>query len=370
MSPAPSTKYADLTVVRLHLIFFGICGLLALVLYWYGGATNPFVSLFLVPIAISAATLSVRFTLALAAFCLLAYTLLLFYYQPLQLLSPAHDMVMDGGQHALHVAGRGGVNWHVVGMWLNFLISALLITYFVLRMAAALRTRNAELATIREKQLRDEQLLGIAALAAGTLHELGTPLATMTLLTEELKLSAAKIPELEEDAQLLAEQLTRCKLILRNLARAAEQPSDQLCQHEIQSYLHRVLADWQRLKPDIPVKTRFAAVHGTIGVDSTFDQAMINLLTNAAEASPAGIEVSLREDPGDRAVYIHIRDHGAGVSIDAGNLGKPFVSTRGRGRGLGLFLSMAIIRRLGGQVDLQPHAGGGTLTTIKLPGAP
>ncbi len=291
--------------------------------------------------------------MALAAFCLLAYSLLMFYYQPLQLLSPNHEMVLNSEQHSMHMTDASHVNWHVVGMWLNFVLSTLLISYFVLRMATALRAQDAELSAIREKQLRDEQLLGIAALAAGTLHELGTPLATMTLLAEDLNSNATENPAIAADATLLAEQLARCKTILQNLARAAEQPSDKLQRVAIHEHLTTILEHWQLLSPGIPLHRHFERVCGFIRVDSTFAQAIINLLNNAAEASPKGVEISVLEAKAKNAVTISILDHGTGVSIDAEHIGKPFVSSRGPGRGLGLFLSNATIERLGGNVMLQ-----------------
>jgi two-component system, sensor histidine kinase RegB len=367
MNGIPMKKATQLSVARLHLIFFSASIILTGLLYLNGGATNPFVSLYLVPIAISAATLSVRFTVALATFCLLAYSLLMFYYQPLQLLSPNHEMVLNSEQHSMHMTDGSHVNWHVVGMWLNFVLSTLLIGYFVLRMASALRAQDAELSAIREKQLRDEQLLGLAALAAGTLHELGTPLATMTLLAADLNSNAAGNPEIAADATLLAEQLTRCKTILQNLARAAEQPSDKLQRVAIDEHLTTILEHWQLLRPDIPLNRHLELVRGFIRVDSTFEQAIINLLNNAAEASPRGVEISVLEATSENAVTIAILDHGTGVSIDAEHIGKPFVSSRGPGRGLGLFLSNATIERLGGKVMLQSHGGAGTLTTVTLP---
>ncbi len=254
MKSIPSKQAAGPSVAQLHLIFFSASIVLTGLLYLNGGATNPFVSLYLVPIAISAATLSARFTVALAAFCLLAYSLLMFYYQPLQFLSPSHEMVLDSEQHSLHMTTDNPVNWHVVGMWMNFVLSTLLISYFVIRMARALRARDAELSAFREKQLRDEQLLGIATLAAGTLHELGTPLATMTLLTEDLKSNAASNPAIADDAKLLAQQLARCRTIVHSLARAAEQPLDQLQRVPLASYLDKVLGDWHLLQPAVPVQ--------------------------------------------------------------------------------------------------------------------
>jgi two-component system sensor histidine kinase RegB len=288
----------------------------------------------------------------------------------MQLLSPSHEMRFDSANHSMHMGEGQQVNWHVVGMWLNFVLSTLLIAYFVLRMASALRYRNAELAAIREQQLRDEQLLGIATLAAGTLHELGTPLATMTLLAEDLAQSTKSHPEIAADVSLLAQQLARCKLSLNNLARAAEQPSDQLQQVAITDCLNTVLTHWHLLQPGIPLKNHVTPLPGFIRVDSTFEQAIINLLNNAAEASPAGIEVSVSINEIADTLTLLIRDHGTGIHLDARSMGKPFVSTRGQGRGLGLFLSNATIERLGGQVILQSHAEGGTLTTITLPCTP
>tara|TARA_R110002124_G_scaffold3292_7_gene22469 strand:- start:1647 stop:2762 length:1116 start_codon:yes stop_codon:yes gene_type:complete len=356
------------SVAQLHAIFFALCCLLTLLLYLQGGATNPFVSLYLVPIAISAATLPVHRTLSLAAFCLLAYTLLMFYYEPMQLLSPGHDMtLMTSDNHSMHLSESTQVNWHVVGMWLNFVLSTLLITYFVVRMARTLRRRNAELAAIREQQLRDEQLLGIATLAAGTLHELGTPLATMTLIVDELESATRENPEIAEDVTLLAQQLARCKLSLQHLAHAAEQSSDQLQRVAIRDYLEKVMTHWHLLKPGIPLQNSIQPVDGYIRIDSTFEQAIINLLNNAAEASPDGIEVAAQTDEKAGTLTLLIRDHGPGIDSDADNFGQPFVSTRGQGRGLGLFLSNATIERLGGRVMLQSHSGGGTLTTITVP---
>ncbi len=305
--------------------------------------------------------------MALATFCLLTYSLLMFYYQPLQLLSPAHEMVLNSDQHSMHMTSDRTVNWHVVGMWLNFVLSTLLISYFVLRMARALRAQDAELSRIREKQLRDEQLLGIATLAAGTLHELGTPLATMTLLVEDLGSNATANVAITADAKLLAEQIARCRSILQNLARTAEQSSDQLQLLAVDDYLHRILDHWQLLKPGIPLQRHEDKIHGFILVDGTFEQAITNLLNNAAEASPKGIELSVRESTTKNVVIISILDHGTGINLEPEDIGKPFASTRGPGRGLGLFLSNATIERLGGEVILQPNASGGTLTTVTLP---
>lgn len=328
--------------------------LLSLLLYWSGGSTNPFVSCYLVPLSIAAAVLPRGFTWCLTALCIGAYTLMLFYYQPLAWLAPSH-------QHH-----GGGLSPHIIGMWASFSMSALLITYFVSRMAEALRIRDAQLAQEREARLREEQLLGLGALAAGTAHELGTPLAGVCVLAADLQDELADHPTLAEDARLLVQQADSCRHILQNLARAAEP----LRRGERQrlpaaDYLATVLDHWQLLRPDARCALHVRS-SGTIEVDATLEQALINLLNNAFEASEDGIELQLDASPDQ--VVISVLDRGPGLSPDiASQAGQPFTSTKGDGRGLGLFLANASIERLGGLVSRQQREGGGTCTRVRLP---
>jgi two-component system sensor histidine kinase RegB len=95
-------------------------------------------------------------------------------------------------------------------------------------------------------------------------------------------------------------------------------------------------------------------------------QALLNLLNNAADACPDGLEVSL--DWSASEIWICIRDHGPGVPVAiAEQIGKPFFTTKGKGFGLGLFLSKASVTRAGGSVKLYSHEEGGTLTELRLP---
>ena len=143
--------------------------LLTFLLYFSGGAANPFVSLYLLPIMIGATALPARLAWLLSVAGVLAYSALMAWYEPL---------VLPAGSAAFHL--------HVLGMWLNFILSTVLITYFIGRMALGLRRRDAQLAKVREQRLRDEQIVAIGSLAAGAAHELSTPLATMNVIAGEL----------------------------------------------------------------------------------------------------------------------------------------------------------------------------------------
>ena len=155
-------------------LMIDVCGWTAL-MYFTGGANNPFISYYIVPLVVSAAVLPWRHTWLVAGSSLTAYSLLLYYYRPFPLFTP----------HA-HMGHGGAANVHILGMWFNFLFSAGLITYFVVRMANQLRLQEARGAVQREERLRNDQIMAVASLAAGTAHELGTPLSTMTVLLDEM----------------------------------------------------------------------------------------------------------------------------------------------------------------------------------------
>src|SRR5690606_36973111 len=343
-----------------QLLFDVAC--LSVLLYASGGATNPFVSYYLVPLSIAAAVLPWGYTAALALISVSAYSALLFVYVPLPLLAPTLD------EHQHHATNA--INAHIVGMWCNFALSAALITYVVVRMANTLREQQRELNLRREQALHTEQLLAVATLAAGTAHELGTPLNTMTLLLQDMHSDDA---ELSADIDLLQQQVHHCRATLRKLVSTAEthqaqghalQPADQ--------FLRELLERWQVVRPSArfelsgPVDSASAAP--AIRTDEALRQALINLLDNAADTDSGPLQLSL--DWAGATITLRIRDRGPGIGFDiADQLGKPFVSTKGKGLGLGLFLSHATIERCGGSIRLYNHAEGGTEAVLTLPRA-
>lgn len=197
--------------------FFGhllldIAGL-SILLYLTGGANNPFVSYYLVPITIAAAILPWLYTWSLAALSLLCYSVLLFFYLPLPAL-----MTMD-------MSGQSGLpGLHIMGMWFNFLVSAGLITFFVVKMAATLREQENKLTRYREDTLRDEQILAVAIQAAGTAHELGTPLNTVAVLVKEMANEQAANAELSKQFKIIDEQIQRCKKKFKRVGKSSGFP--------------------------------------------------------------------------------------------------------------------------------------------------
>jgi len=342
----------------LHL-FFDVLSL-SVLLYFGGGASNPFVSFFLVPITISAAILPWTYTWAVAGISLACYTFLLFFYRPLSILMP-EDMNMSS---------MGGLpNLHIIGMWCNFIVSAVLITYFVVKMAAEIRSQDIKLNDYREDNMRNEQILAVATQAAGTAHELGTPLNTMTILVREMADDYQENPALAKDIATLEMQLASCKKSLQEMVKRADlRNAGKARQSAIPAFIEQILEQWGLLRPEVRLNQKFIAANESpqIHVDSTLQQAIVNILNNAADASPEGIDLAV--DWNTENWTLTIRDYGKGVDEEMmAYLGSEIVSNKEKGMGVGMILSQASIERMGGEVSISSHLEQGTLTQIRLP---
>lgn len=331
---------------------------LSVLLYFTGGANNPFVSYYLVPVCISAATLPWRYTWIITGLSLAAYSLMLFHYVPFELLSPVHNH-----------SEPDILNPHLLGMWLNFVVSALLITYFVVRMAHAIRDQEQQLQRTREEISNNEHILGLATLAAGTAHELATPLSTMSVTLTDLAKERSNDHGLSAEVNLLQQQLDICKRTLRKLSQTAELPlGNNKVTRRADVYLTELIDQWKIIRPDAEhsLTIKSASSAPLILTDPTLTQAIQNLLNNAADASRECINISL--DWNDRHLKLTIEDNGPGLPIAlAGRLGKPFVTTKHQGLGLGLFLSHATAGRFNGRLEIYNRKGGGTCTELTLP---
>ncbi|WP_339545768.1 ATP-binding protein [Pseudomonas sp. RA_35y_Pfl2_P32] len=321
-------------------------------LYFSGGSTNPFVSYYLVPLTIAAVTLPWRYSVILSGIALTMYTLLLAQFYPLETF-PMYREKMQ-----------------IYGMWLSFALAAAVITFFAARMAEELRRQEELRAIRREEGLRDQQLLAVATQAAGAAHELGTPLATMSVLINEM-LQDHHDPLLREDLSVLQDQVKLCKQTLQQLVRAAENNRRlAVDMQDVSVWLNEALDRWHLMRPEATyrLQRRGEGSEPRLAPPPDLTQALLNLLNNAADACPEGLEVTLDWDAIE--LTISIRDHGAGVPLAiAEQIGKPFFTTKGKGFGLGLFLSKASVTRAGGSVKLYSHEEGGTLTELRLPRA-
>ncbi|GGY75476.1 hypothetical protein GCM10011613_21240 [Cellvibrio zantedeschiae] len=260
------------------------------------------------------------------------------------------------------------MNWHIIGMWFNFSLSAILITYFVVKMARALQEQSKTLSVMREDELRNQQLMAVAMLAAGAAHEMNTPLSTMTVLLSELKEEYKDNPKLAEDLAILKSQVVHCATTLKQLVQdSSEAREGKFKQQDIKSFCNSIVNRWQLMRPNIVFTLNFHQLTlNTITHDPRLDYAIINLLNNAADASPHQIKLDIFCE-GHELVW-RIIDAGKGINQQLGGmLGKIMLSTKEQGLGIGLLLAHAAIKQCGGRVNQTPNEISGTTTELRLP---
>lgn len=328
-----------------------------------GGVSNPLISYLLVLLAVSATVLPRSYVFTFAVGSIVLYTSFL-----LLDLQTDHDPATEAMEQ------NTVFQLHLVGMWVIFLVSAILITVFITRMASAIRVRELNLAKARENEMRNEQLVAIGTLAAGTAHALGTPLSTMAVVLTELdKLSSEQLQQadIKDDITILRQQVTRCKDSLTQLIRYYNK--DKPVEEEI-SLLSNLVADIQDYITNIhPTATVTFAIESNgdpeVPSDLSLKHALINIIENGIKAARSRVDVKFQHDKGNpQQIEISVTDDGPGIpSKVMENLGEPFISMRRDSMGLGIFLANAAVQRLHGTIEMFNLKSGGALTVIKLP---
>ncbi len=313
----------------------------ATVVFLTGGYANPFISLLLVPLILAAVSLPPLHAWGIALWVGVLYTFLMRFYQPLQ----------------IQVSSEVAVDMHLLGMWLNFLMTVALVAVFVGRLSVVLRRRDAQLAEARERRLRDEQLFALGLQAASAAHDLATPMASVRITLDELRRDYAGDDELDLPLTLLSGQLVRMETVLARLGEAARgrglnagnpMPAN--------VWLARGLERWGLMWPKARVDLDVTETLPDLPDDPALETVLMTLLNNAAEASPEEISVAARGEA--NRLIVTIADRGAGLAAKGG---KPI------GWGVGLELANATLERLGGTLQVSDRVGGGVIACLGLP---
>lgn len=332
------------------LVFQLLVDMLALtgLLYFTGGPGNPFVSLYLVPVALAAIGLDVVPMVGLTLLAAVLYTALLSHHVPLPM-----------------IHGRD-FELHVLGMWANFLLTAMIMVVTLGRLMSVVKDQRRALSVARERALRDESLLAIGSLAAGTAHELNTPLTTMGLLLDDWADSATSPST--ADLSVMRAQLATCRDHVRVLVDIARRGAfDEPRIQPASLFIHDCIARWQMLRPGVRITVAPMLGVPSIFVDATLPQAVINLLNNAADANArVSAESSVDVDSETRAArwLLRISDRGPGPKAIRTEDDR---HAHGAGLGIGLMISNASIERSGGRVRQYARDGGGCVTEVELP---
>lgn len=333
---------------------------LTALLYFSGGSTNPFISLYLLPLTIAATVLPWHYTWTMAIITIACYTFLLFEYIPLP-----HDHFDDHSRHMFEFS------LHVSGMWLTFVLSTLLIAWFIVKMNATIRERDKELSRSREQALQNEQIIALGTLAAGAAHELGTPLSTMAIIAKELQLESPENLEFQNNIRILRDQIFHCKQTLTHLlANAGQARTEEGNGQPVDLFLKQIIDKWQLIRPSVKFTYQCEGTQPAPMIMNTrlLSQSILNLLNNAADASTEQVNITSHWD--QKLLQLEILDDGAGLNTEAvEHAGEPFFTSKGPGQGfgIGLFLANTNIERFGGNVRLFNRPEGGACTHVTIP---
>lgn len=324
--------------------------LLTGLLYYTGGPTNPFSFLYLVQIALSTVVLHAHWTWMLVAWSLGAFGLLLIGHRDLPI----------------------GGDVHEKGMWVALGVASAFIVHFLLRVTGALAERERELFEARHSAAQKERLASLATMAAGAAHELATPLGTIALVAKELERQMSDaLPEQREDVQLIRQQVGRCRRILDQMrSGAGESAGEPLDSVTLGNLMRQAMRDLRR-KPVVHLDLPDALAATSLRLPPrAVAQALHSVITNAQDASPPSEPVEISAELSEGQVDILVRDRGRGMAPEVvARAGDPFFTTKapGRGMGLGLFLTRAVVDKLGGRVVIESTPGGGTRVHLTLP---
>ena len=330
----------------------------SVLLYFTGGAANPFATMYVLLLAIAAAMLPGVYAWAFAAVIGASYLLLTFFNTPLA----------DANGEPVRIGLLA------TATLINFLYTGGLITFFLVKITASLREHEQMLVQARENELNNEHIVQLGAFAAGAAHELGTPLSTMAVVVKEIQRRWHKLPELLSELRVVSNQIEICKATLSKLlASAGRTRMDGGGKAALNEFLDAVVENCRSMRPQIVVTCRCEGMPPTpeIVMDQSLRQAITSLVNNAADASPERVDIDGHWN--EQEFCIRICDRGQGIPAEvADKIGKDFVTTKppGQGHGVGFMLSSTVIARFGGSVRLFNQPECGACTEVRLPLAP
>lgn len=321
---------------------------LAFLLFLTGGLHNPFALLILAPVTISATALQLRTTVFLGLVSIALITFLAFFYVPLHLAS---------GQ-VLQVPVI-----FLFGSWLAIVIGVIFLGLYARRVATEIHSMADALLATQMALAREQKLTDLGGVVAAAAHELGTPLATIKLVSTELLEELSDDPDLREDVQLIRDQADRCRDILHSMGRAGKDdlhlrhaPLDTVIREAAEPHADRGKAIHFNLGPGPGGEDRQPSIRR----QPEIIHGLRNLIQNAVDFAQGNVWVDARWT--EATILIRIVDDGEGFPPHLlGRIGDPFVRRRRaggdkrrpgyEGMGLGLFIAKTLLERSGAELS-------------------
>ena len=335
---------------------------LALLIFFTGGLSNPFVMLFIVPIAISIDNLPIKSSIILIVLTIISVSIIGLYNYPL---------VKSDFSYLINTPII------TVGIWFSLLVTILFLSLYVGRLANESREVSRALKVTEELLSNEQNLSSLDGLAAAAAHQLGTPLGSINLIATELLDNEDLTDQGKEDLKILTEEIQRCKNILGSLGEKSSIDDDIVNKIE----LHALLEEMSELIKVKGIKTEIIfdsndedLASFTIQRRSELLLGLSNIIENAGEFAKENVWMKITKI--DDNIQLLIEDDGIGFSSEIMNrLGDPYVTSRQNdnnlkdGLGLGFLISKTLFERLGIKMKIynKNKPDNGAVVSITIP---
>lgn len=322
---------------------------LILIMLQTGGPSNPFLFALIIPVILGSLLLDKKFAWAIYGFAIIGFLIIEFVESP---------FVVGKSRHSAFFEVQAQ------GMMLSFAISSLLLVFFVTKVMQNLKERNQALHEMREKEYEQQNLLRLGIMSAGAAHELGGPLATMSVILNDWKVlnPPRKKAERDEEIAILLQQLERGKNILTRILASSGQIRGQGAKHDsLPKFLREICDKWQAAEGhnvQLHYKIKISDIYAAC--DLILEQAITTILNNARDATIENKQntISLLAQIIENNIVIKIEDFGKGIpenlieKIKVEN----YSTKEETGFGVGLFLAHGTMQALGGTLKLENKA--------------
>ena len=317
---------------------------LVILLYITGGLTNPFCVLVIAPFIISATYLDLIRTIVIGIVSTLSISILAVYYQPIS------SQIVEFNSYTFST-------FQIFGIWVALIVSLAFIGVYSFRVAD--ESRKVETA-LKETQLAlsdEEKISDMMSLTAAAVHELGTPLSTISVIIKEIVNEAHPNEKNYEDILLIQSQIKRCSEILNRLRQGDISNDNNTFINELDfpRLVNEIIKDYERdgIKLNLEIDNFFEDLNFTITRKPEIVHSLSNIIENAYQYAKS--KVTIKFSLLDKNIILEIIDDGNGFPANIlPILGEPYVKKnddKHSGMGLGLFIAKNLINKTLGKIE-------------------
>ena len=354
----PITKALNFNEITFYLLF-DLLQLISL-LYLTGGLTNPFCILILVPIVISSTYLDLKRTILICTASIISLSILLFFYMPIS-------------SNLINFNSDSFSKEEIFSIWGALIITLIFMSAYCYRTASESRKAGEALRETQMALSNEEKVSALMSLTAAAVHELGTPLSTISVVSKELVGNVKKNDVNYDDLQLIQTQVKRCADILKRLrtTKFVRDSDEFLNEFTFTSLINEILEDYSNEKIEVSINADeiFSEKNITFSRVPEVIQSLSNIIDNAFKYAKNKIVINLKY--AEKYIIVEIIDDGNGFSPEIyALLGEPYVrrsiDKEDKGLGLGLFISKNLLSKSYGDIEFLNYKPNGACVRIFL----